>query len=258
MSSQPYISWRIPTGLNYFDIGEVVYTPRFSARFNHELPDWPLADFLKGPFLDFSHSINFGSVDWIGNFRRGASFNIGNSFSYNFYNFRNDIEPLGGSLSISGAGYGIITDFLGFSVRMMYRHWFFNDICDSAGDVLRGIWDEDISANYMFSFNLDIPFRIFKFRPSQWFKNRKNFWRIFDFDFHLGPFIDAALYHYSNAPNNQRIFGLENLLLTAGLEAVVFPERWRSLAFRISYGRNLSIGSKEHSGEFFFGMDFHY
>jgi len=114
MSSRPYISWKIPTGLHYYDLGEITYTPQLSATFNHEFSQWPLADFRKGPFINFSHSFDFGRIDWIGNFRRGVSASIENSFSYNFYYLRDDLQPWGGSFTVSGIGYTILNDFAGF------------------------------------------------------------------------------------------------------------------------------------------------
>ena len=254
LSSNPYFSFDIPTGINFNNTGEVKYTPRLSAVINHEFPRWPLADFLKGPFLNFSHILGFSRIDWIGNFRSGTSVSIGNSFEYNFYNMKNDKEPWRADLIVSGEWHLLFNENIGFSGRVAYRHWFFGDYGEGCGDVLRGIIDNDINAEYMLSFNIDVSFLILKFRPSQWFGDT-SFSRVFDFDLHLVPVIDIAFY---NSPFNTKTFELENLQLTAGFEFIIFPQRWRSLFLRISYGRNFSFGRQKSYSELYIGTDFHY
>ena len=254
MTSKPYISWRIPTGLIMSDFGELSYSPSISVSFNHEFPDWPLADSLIGPFLNFSHSLGFGRVNWIGNFRKGFSFNIYNSFKYNFFNAQNDLNPMSGDLHITGTAHFAIKDFSGVSVRIMYRYFFFDGFDSSAGSILRGIRDSSVKADKMLSLNIDASVRALKFRPSEWFNN-SSFWRIFDFDFHIGPVIDAALY---NDPYNPVTFAFNDLLLTAGIEAVIFPLRWRSIFLRVSFGKNFSIADLNDSYELFIGMEFHH
>jgi hypothetical protein len=254
MSSTPYISWKIPTGLHYYDLGEIHYTPSLSTTFTHEFSNWPLEDFRKGPFVTYSHRLDFGRIDWNDNFQKGAQFIISNSNRFNFYYFRNDMQPWSSNVNIRAIGHKIINDYLGFSCRLMYRHWFFDDYSVEAGDVLRGVLNNNVTTNYMFSLNLDFPIRVLNFRSSEW-SSDSNVLRIFDFDLHLSPIIDAALY---NDPVNQRVFGLENLLLTSGMEVIVFPSRWRSLFLRISYGRNFSLGTRKNSSELFIGTDLHY
>jgi hypothetical protein len=255
MSSSPYVSWRIPTGFHYYHLGEVNYNTDITATFIHGFSRWPIFSFLKGPYLNFSHSLGFGRVDWVDNFRKGVSANISNSFKYNFYNLRNDINPWGAGFSISGTGHKIIREWFNFSTRLMYRHWFFDDYTDSGGNVVRGIIDNDIIANYMFSVNLDFGFRLFRFRPSVWFKNEK--WRIINFDFHVAPFVDLALF---NNPRTQEPFGFDNMLLGAGLEAIIFPQAFRSLYLRVSMGLGVKTGDL-HAGisrEIYIGTDLHY
>jgi hypothetical protein len=255
MSSNPYISWKIPTGYHYYDLGEVTYTPKLSATFNHEFSQWPLPDFNKGPFLNFSHSLSFGRVDWVDNLLKGVSVEINNSFSYDFYKFKNDINPWGANLHVSGIGHKIISERVSFSARMMYRHWFFDDYTDSGGDVVRGIIDNNIIANSMFSVNLDMTFKLFRFLPSVWFNKEKA--SFMNFDFHVSPFIDLASY---NNPVTREPFGLGNMLLGSGLEVIIFPQRWRSLFLRMSAGLGIQTArlSKGFSYEIFIGTALHY
>jgi len=259
MSTNPYMSWKIPTGLPYFHLGEINYTPTLSATFIHEFPQWPLPEFRKGPYLSFSHYFDFGRINWKGNFQSGFYARASNAFSYNFYKLREEEQPWSTNIILRGVGHKVINNFMGVSARLMYRHYFFDDYNDNAGDALRGVLDNSVKASNMISFNLDVPFRVLKFRPSEWSVNNK-FLRIFDFDLHAIPIVDVALYNYNNSndPDNQKVFGLSNLLLTAGFEVIIFPERWRSLFLRISYGRNLSVGDKENTSEIFIGTELHY
>ena len=105
----------------------------------------------------------------------------------------------------------------------------------------------------MLSLNLDFPFRVLRFTPSKQFNNPK--WRIFNFDLHLSPIIDTALYH---DPVNEIEFSFKNILVTGGLEAIVFPEFFRSLYLRISLGWDLTSFSNGRNWELFIGTEFHY
>jgi len=252
LSSNPYVSWKIPTGLSINNSGDLIYTPSISAVFNHELE--PLADFLKGPFFTFSHTLNFGRVDWVDNFRSGTSVSIGNSFTYNLFNQKNDIQPWAADFSVSGEGHFVINENIGFSSRLLYRQWLFDEYGESCGDALRGILDNDIEAKYMLSLSIDVTFLILKIRPSQRFGS-SGLWRILDLDFHLAPIIDAAFY---SSPDNANKFSPENYQLTAGFEFFIFPVSWRSLLLRISYGRNFSFGPQKSRSELFIGTEFHY
>ena len=248
MSSSPYIRWRIPLGLEIGQWGELVYTPGIQASFNHEFPWWPLKENRKGPFLSFSHSLGFARVDWVDNFLRGFDFGIYNSNNINFFKLENDSQhSFSADLNISGIGHLIITDFFGVSTRLMYRQWFLYDKGnENAGDVLRGILDKEIRADFMFSINLDLNFKVLRFKPSIWFNNQKL--RLFDFDLHLIPFFDAAI----------GAFYSQNNMLSGGFEVIVFPDFFRSLFLRISLGLNLKEITNKNNYEIFFGTNLHY
>jgi len=238
MSSRLSASWRIPTGFSVSRYGELTYTPAISATFNHELPGWDLHDIRYGPTMGFGHALYFEKVDWHGNYRDGISASIGNAYGYNFHSLsKEDENPLSISLAFSGSGHFIISKFFAFSSRIMYRHWFiYNDpkYYDYASDAMRGIADDEINADYMLSLNTDFPFRVLIFSPSEWFKNRKL--RLFDFELHLSPVIDIALY---NDPSTSTFFHPKNIAASGGLEAIVFPGFMRNFIIRFGYAANL-------------------
>ena len=263
MSSKPYISWKIPTGLAVGEYGDLTYTPELSALFNYGFPGYPLDDFRKGPSLHFNHSLGFNRINWIGNYRSGLDVFMNNSYSYNFHRLRNDEEALSLDYAIGGIGHFIVSDFFGVSTYLRYRHWFYHDpeYNDSAGDALRGILDKAVKADYMLSLNLDFPFRVLRFLPSQWFGVSKL--RLFDFELHLSPILDMAMYH---DPATGTSFSFKNTLVSGGAELIVFPAFMRSLYIRASFACNITeFISSPKSGipdgdnrEIFIGIGHHY
>jgi hypothetical protein len=246
----PFISWRIPI---YKDdsLGDLVYTPRIMGTFNQEISPWILKDIRKGPFVDFSHSLVFGRINWLGNFQQGYTTSINNSFNYDFYKYEIETEPLKSNVSFSAAAHFVFFDFFGFSSRLMYRQWF-NTYNDKAANALRGILDKDISTDFMISLNIDVPVRVLRIRPSQWFDD---FTRLFDFDLHLSPVVDFALYRNME---KDEIFTKDNFLVSGGMEMIIFPDFFRSLYLRISIAWDFSNISKRTPMELFIGTDLHY
>jgi len=255
MSSTPFISWEIPTGFEIFDLGEIIYTPQLSVTFIHEFQQFPIEWFRKGPYFEFTHNLEFSRINWIGNFRSGLSFNINNSVIYNLYKSQNDIQPWDTNLEISGIWHSIINENIGISTCLMYQHWFFSDYHEEAGDVLRGILDKDLNANYMLSYNFEINFKVLEFRPSVWFD--KNSFRYFNFDLHLVPIFAAALY---NDPVNDISFDIKNIILCGGFEFLIFPQMWRSFLLRasIAFGYHSSGFNNRLNREIYIGSDFHF
>jgi hypothetical protein len=241
MSSELYTSWKVPTGLWVYTFGELAYTPKVAGKLAY--PQGALEYFRKGPTLTLSHNLGFGRIDWIGNYRSGLEASLDNAYEYNVYS-----QSWNKTLFFSVAGHLPIRNFFGISGRLRYRHWF--DDAHDAGDALRGMLDKSVHVPYMVSLNLDFPFRILRFTPSQWLDNRKL--RVFNGEVHASPFIDVALLL------NPRI------AVTGGLELIVFPEFMRSLYVRASLGWNLIEALKTKSlpsgdnRELFIGIGHHY
>jgi hypothetical protein len=235
MASRPYVIWEIPTGLDVGNYGELTYTPEISAVFNHEFSQWPLHDFRKGPFLSLIHTLGFNQINWIGNYRQGFDVGMKNSYVFDFHRMSQDKESLSIEYSVSGKGHFIITGNFGISTFLQYRHWFYHDpgYYTKGGDALRGILDSAINADYMLSLNLDFPFRVLQFLPSRWFGKPRL--RIIDFDLHLSPIVDMALYH---DPLSNTAFSFKNILVSGGMELIVFPAFMRSLYIRVSIAWN--------------------
>jgi len=254
MSSNPEISWKIPTGLEIGEYGELTYTPALSAVINHEFPSQPLSDNRIGPFLKFDHSISFGRVNWIGNFRQGLSFEVSNSNSYDINYAKTHRNPWTNSYNITAKGYFIfVEDLLGFSARLSHRNWI-KSYNEYAGDALRGVFDRDIIAEYMFSLNLDLNVMALRIEPYEWFPNFK-FMRFFGFDVHINPVFDAAWY---KPPSKAASADYEYFLFGAGVEMIIYPHRFRSMFFRISIGWDVSNIAEKTPMEIFLGMEHHF
>jgi hypothetical protein len=251
ISTRPFISWKIPTGVFLGEYEELIYTPGMSLIFNHEISKWPLSEDRKGPFINFFHSLDFGRINWMDNFQQGILVSTHNSFTYDLYKHGSDQQPLSSYFDIKGIGHFIVTNFFGISSQLKYRHWF-NDYSKEAGDVMRGILDKDLHAEYMISLNLDFNIRALRIRPSEW---RNSNFRLFNFDLHFIPMIDLAVYQY---PGKQTSFDSDNFLISGGFEIVIFPDFFRSLYLRISVGWNFSEISTRTPMEIFIGTEFHY
>jgi formylmethanofuran dehydrogenase subunit D len=236
MTSNPYVSWSIPTGLTVSRFGDLTYSLSTSATFNHELPPWHLADDRKGPFMNFGHSLGFGNIDWHGNYREGLSFSVGNSYQYDFHR-----EIYNISFDFTGIGHHIVKKYFAVSARLMYRYWYSSDVTSEGSYIsynLRGIADTSITAFQMLSLNLDLPFRLFAFTPSKWFKNNKL--SFFDLEVHASPVIDLALYRqkFYDFVGEKTMYRPAEYAATAGLELVIFSSFIRSLYVRVGFAIN--------------------
>ena len=247
-ATELYASWRIPINFEVGPFGKLYYTPRIAERINY-----PYGEMDEGrkPLTTLSHTIGFGRMNWVGNYRKGLNASINNAF--NIYADRSD-APVNITLSGQAVFHWPFNKYIGISSRLKYQqwwHWSEKQLSQrgygwmpyySAGDTLRGIIDDDVRANYMLSLNLDLPIRVLRFWPSDWFNNNKL--RLFNFEMHISPFLDLALiegpYNKLVTPASEGIkFRLDEMLVTTGLEIIVYPAFFRSIYLRASLGYDL-------------------
>jgi hypothetical protein len=204
-------------------------------------------------YLFFGPEFKLSRIDWVGNFKKGVSISANQFYYYYFYLNKDEINPWGILSIISAVTHLKLTGFSGISSRLMFRHWAISSSGSYAGDVLRGILDKDVQADMMLSLNLDFPFRVFIFRPSEWFNYKK--FEFFNFDLHLVPVIDTAVYRnpYIKTDN---IY--DNILVSGGIEVVLYPQKFRSFCFRASYGKNLKEKIDNGKYELYVGGSFFY
>jgi hypothetical protein len=246
-STELFVSWKLPLGIEIGSFGELEYTPGVSGRINYP---YNSIDEPRKFLTTFNHSIGFGRIDWTGNYRKGFSASIGNFYSWYFD--RSD-APLRIGLNAEAKLYWAFSKYFGVSSKLNYRQWWHwsDKLGDyipyySAGDMTRGLINDDIRAYQILTFSLDLPIRILHFWPSEWTGNQKL--HIFDFEMHLSPFTDLAIFSgpYSklNDKNNpyaeKTEFSIDDMINTVGIEILVFPAFFRSLKIRASIGYNLN------------------
>jgi hypothetical protein len=250
-TSATYVSWRIPTPFEIGRFGRLVYTPKVTGQVNY-LPAGQgfIDDLRRGPTATLGHSLEFGRIDWVDNFRSGLNASVGNDNTYNFY--KKDWEI---SYNISAIYHHMFTGFFGISNRLQYRHWL-DGYNKTAGDVIRGIRDKKLCADYMLSLNLDFPLRVLRFVPSQWLNTSRL--RFFDFDLHFSPFFDIG---FLKDPVNNSSFSSKPAM-GAGFEVIVFPLAFRSFYLRVSVGYDVNAtiqaGKPNSWDELFIGIGHHF
>ena len=274
-STELFASWQIPLGLEIGDFGPLSYTPRLSGRINYP---YRLMDDARRPVTSFTHTLGFGRINWIGNNRHGLSASLSNSFSWYFD--RSD-APLFINITGDVTFHWKLTDFLGFSSRLNYRQWWhWSDRLEShmphrnSGDMIRGVLNSDIRAHQILTLNLDLPVRVLRFWPSEWFNDERL--RLFNFEMQFSPFTDMALFYgpYNRLNNREdptesmTTFSFGDMINTTGLEVLVHPGFFRSLQIRGSVGYNirrirdegldLRWGFFPAWHEIFIGLNFHF
>ena len=203
----------IPTGLGLGFLGEVEYKPTTYTSVNY----WPgrtLSDDNRGGTVGFDHSLEAGRVDWIGNFRKGATASISNDNAYN-------VTQLSWDRNINAeiAGY-IPAEPFAFSARLsgMYK---FDEIEDEAAGEVRGILNNRMEGDMAAYWNSDITLRVFtipRFVEGQG-----------------SVFFDAALVTTRGVS-----FDMDrDFKYAGGIEAIGFPLFARSLYMRASLGFDL-------------------
>jgi hypothetical protein len=247
--SELFVSWSFPTGVVVGEFGDLRYSPRLAGGINYRpgSPGWDPGDLRRGLTGSFSHSVGFERIDWIGNYRRGLSAHTGNDVAYNFRK-----AEWGMSWNAIVRGHLPLTSFSGISGRFKFDQIILGDTNTSAGEVLRGIIDRSVSADIMFSINLDFPLQALLFLPSRWFD--KPALHFFDFELHISPILDAAL----RKPRTENRFIPE---AAAGIEIIVFPFFIRQVFIRGSFAlnlRDLIDTGRPGEYEYFVGLDHHY
>ncbi|MDR2489820.1 MAG: hypothetical protein LBD20_00280 [Spirochaetaceae bacterium] len=261
LSSEPYISWNVPFGIKPFGAAELVYDVNVSGKMKY-IPGGAISKANEGMEIKLNQRVGFNGINWLSNFRNGNLAYIQNDNTFNVMH-----KNLSTAVSAVYVHHIKIAEFFGISGRFRYKQWFRTDesyVYQSqaeAGSVLRGVRDKSILANLAFSLNLDFPFRLFMFMPSEWFNSRRL--RYFNFELHLAPVIDIALidgtqFDERYIPIKDISFHFNNIFAAAGMELLFFPLSWRSFYIRFSCGIDIiaaaSQGGIGPNYEIFFGI----
>lgn len=258
------IDFSIPITIQEIDNwGKIYYTPFFEGTYYWDFDGInDKNEDLRGPSISFGQTLSTGRVNWIENFRNGLEASITSSFGYNFavYDF---IPSISGELKAYKAfnRFAFCADIYGFA-KMNGTYSF--------GDRLRGIRtdqyfsndvyekDEDFPKTYKSTkstagliINIDVPIRICRIYWEQVPVIQKiKFAKYFDMEVQLSPFVDLALFHNKGADST---FNPKDGFFSGGLEAIVYPLRWKGIQVRGSFGVDLSRKMPKASS--FFNQD---
>ncbi|WP_304240449.1 hypothetical protein [Gracilinema caldarium] len=244
--------WSIPTPIIVENFGALLYTPSVQIKENYR-PFGDIGEERIGPIGTIAQTLHFGRIDWVGNFRRGIDVSILNTNEYNLYK-----STWNRSLQAEIIDHYPIYNFFGISGRFKGSYYFDDPDLEGASP-LRGILDTAVVSQYGIYSNIDLPVRLFRFVPSEWFS--KKWMRLFDIEQQWSPFLDLAMLY---DPVHARIFSVQDMLVTGGVEVVTFPLFIRSFYLRISVGFDLKEAFRIHSlptGDFreiFIGLGHHY
>lgn len=248
---------------NFAYAGKLVYTPYISFYGN-----WAFNKLnerkKRGISTTFSHSLSLSRIDWKNNFREGFSFNIENSYSYNF--FLKDLPEI--EVSSTLTGYYSFVDRIGFYAQLDAFYFFSQELSQRAGRTLRGILNKRIKTDTGITLNFDVPIRITSFDFEK--ISGVEWTRFFGFEWFISFFVDMALVHDMDT---NRYFHPADGWYSGGFEMILYPHKMRSIYFRISLGFDLSelknvkginkiagIAKRDNEGisEIFIGVGLHY
>ena len=190
---------------------------------------------MISPKATFSHELSLGQVNWDGNFRRGFYASAGQSAAYNFK--LNEFQPgvkITANIFAAWKQAGFNSRLTLFAEQNTYKRY---------GYLLRGVADDQYLAGVPHTpngyaakgaaaivLNIDVPIKVFSTDWEKWGFNRL---RSFNFEVQAAPFIDIAL-----AANRAtgRVFDPRDGFYCAGLEVLLFPQKWKSVQIRASAG----------------------
>lgn len=224
--------------------GDIKFVPYTSITYRWDLDGITHPD-LVSPTFSLGYVFSAGKVNWIGNFRKGFTANLINSYEYTFHTTDWTTE-----LALQFEGFYFI-NFFGMSTRSkIFTHYDVvkksNTNTTNIAEWMRGIFNDK---NYNsgranlptgFVMNLDFPIRVLETDWRGWgkalFKRDMPSWfGFFDFEMHVVPFVDIALC----GANDHCGVNLDEGFYSTGLEVILYPNKMRSIQVRASAGLDL-------------------
>ena len=205
----------VPTGLDLPLFGALSYSPALITSYAYK-PFGSLSEDRKGYEFGAKHGVYAGRINWMDNFRDGATIAIDQNLRYNF-----DRELWLSDFDIEFQGHksfgwgGLSSRIQGF-----YRY---NDVEEEPGEPIRGILNARIADGDAGIFaNFDFPIRMWIWFLDRWFEG------------HISPFFDYALVRPENGE-----FDLSEGWYGVGMEGFAFLKKARSIYLRVSVGLDL-------------------
>ncbi|MGN0730009.1 hypothetical protein [Treponema sp.] len=259
----------VPFSIGYIgNTTEVTYTPSVNFIYNWDKDGISSKneDLNQTPMIKPGQTVSFDNVNWVGenNFRTGYSFSASQYMGWDIKEDTIDkkiVPSVEANLqlfkSFKYVGFAAnINGFAGYNTKF------------SIGEYLRGAPDKQKFNDYEVDednyalktpaaivFNFDMPIHIVTVRWLDWsyalfgsydtkpgfvkaiaFLPHKMF-KYLNFEFQLSPFFDVGLIKNRGTGSN---LDYKEGIYTGGLEALVYPEKWKSFVVRASLGVDLS------------------
>ncbi|MCR4939989.1 MAG: hypothetical protein K5930_07785 [Treponemataceae bacterium] len=222
------------------NVGYLTWAPGVSFNFNWDKDIFLGADdfgittpYLLGPVLTIFQRLSVSRVNWIENYKDGFSTQVNINYSYNFTTYSYDPN-----INMQLEYYKAYTKN-SISSRLYY---FINTNGQNSpvGDRIRGIRDNDISSASAFCLNIDVPIKLFQTDWVGWLKNATgkelNWLAYVDFEAQISPFFDFIIGHNSKTGS---FFNFRDAHIASGFEILGFPNKFRSIQGRVSFGMDL-------------------
>ncbi len=233
-------SFDLPMRIRPF--GQLSYSPGVAVGQRYKLLEEISSD-RRGTLLTFSHALNAGRINWVGNFRQGGRFSLSNSNTFN-------AQQLDWNRNVAAEVRGFAQNFP-FAVSGRTGAFASFDDKDIVAEKVRGILRrrrsrDQLEGNYGAFANADVTLSVFRLRP------------VAEGQFSI--FVDAAVVGNGNRSFNED----EDWKIGSGIEIFGFPLFARALYLRGSLGfdvrrvlEDMSI-SGSSKREIFIGLDHHY
>lgn len=206
----------LSVGTNFYPLDDIAYSPSISlsTKYNYEPVEKTIAkdDIVTNPFtISYSHGLSKSDINWIGNFRDGYSYGVGNTLSIIQKN--DEFKPTA-DFSIYGKYYkpipnlplGIGTNFTGIVS--------INDEMLGLGSKVRGVNSGDLYGNYGFFINNNLYLSVIRLKGAA-----EAIW---------GPFLDIGK------------TDLKDIKYGAGADFILYVDKLKSMVARGTIGWDLS------------------
>lgn len=204
-----YFNTSAKTGPN-LTFSDITFSPRVVLSLPYK-PGDELSNDRQGSTIGLSHTMDYGEIDLVENFKNGYEVSLEQSVNHNFESedksFYNKLE----------LQYHKNFSYVGISSRFIALYS--SDDDEALGEETRGITNDRITSTSGLVMNLDLPIT-FPLGPlSRWFEAQAS------------PFMDFA-YSIEDGSNNEFWYG-------GGLEGFAYLTASRSVYMRLSLGVDL-------------------
>lgn len=217
---------------------KLVWSPILSAKTNWDF-DGISSEDLTLPSVTASSRFDYGTINWIGNFRKGYKLHLSNDFDYDI--FENNITP---SVSLTFQGHAF-KSFVGFNNKV-FAYYNFERKTKNFGSFVRGVNSNAIQSFGGVAANFDLTLKTFN--TDNWYlPGILRYLHKLDFEMHTNLFCDVFL--GQNAKTDSR-FNFKDGYYTVGLEFIGYLKNWKSIQARLSAGFDVMRCSQKYLGYF--------